>query len=106
MTAAADPVAVLVKAWITWDRAAAALSTMKTRPTSATLRAETYAKEAAITALGLDTNRFHRIVAAHRRRAVAGQPDGLPIPDAIWAALIELGAAPETITPTDLKEAS
>ncbi len=86
-----DPLEVLIEAWIAWDQAAAHAPRY---PTGHWLYHEAHAKEDAIAALGLPGNRLHRLVAAHRRRAVAGHPDGLSIPDAVQTAVHELGGRP------------
>lgn len=94
-----DPVAVLIRAWIAWDNAARA---MPRYPTAGTLRVEASALAQAIAALGVDGNRLHGLVAAHRRRHIAGHPEGPAIPDAVVSALNELGV---DVDP-QLKEAS
>lgn len=91
-----DPVERLIEAWTTWDRVAARTPKF---PTNHWLYHEAHALADAIAALGLNGNRLHQLVAAHRRRAVAGHPEGLTIPDAIQSAINEMALI-------DLMEAS
>lgn len=73
-----DPVEHLIDAWVTWDRVAART------PKYATghwLVHEAHELAGAIAALGLGGSRLHELVAAHRRRTVAGHPEG-PSPKA------------------------
>lgn len=82
-----DPVERLIDAWVTWDRVAA--NTPK-YPTGHWLHREARDLEDAIAALGVDGSRLRDTVAAHRRRAVAGHPEGLSLPDAIQAAINDM----------------
>lgn len=85
-----DPVAVLVRAWSAWDRAAAS---MPRWPTAASLSVEAAAKENAIAALGLSGTELHERVERHRHRHIAGDPDhrGMDVGSAVVAALLEMG---------------
>lgn len=69
-----------------WDHAA---RDMPNWPTAGTLRVEAAAKEDAIRALGIPGNQFHDLVAAVRRRHIAGQPGGMSVPDAIQTFINE-----------------
>jgi hypothetical protein len=82
-----DPVERLIEAWTTWDRVAARTPKY---PTGHWLTHEAAALVDAINALGLNGIHLRRLVAAHRRRTVAGHPEGLSIPDAIQCAVNEM----------------
>ena len=104
MTAPADPVAVLIREWVAWDRAAAALGRPGGhRPTARTLEREAHAKENALAALGINSNHAHRAIATIRHQAPTWLPGGLSVPDAVQQYLNDIG---HDTTPHDLKEAS
>lgn len=104
VTQPVDPLEQLIGAWERWEHAAAQ---MPKYPTASTLSVEAAAKDAAITALGLNGNQIHQAVAEYRRRHIAGRPGGMTVSDAIQTFINEGAPRPaHTINDDTLKEAS
>lgn len=90
-----SPVERLIKAWIDWDHAAAHPPRF---PGSMWLYAQAVEKEAALKAMGLDSNAAHRAIARVRRLRRAGLEGGMSIPDAIQTFINDQTAAAPHLT--------